>query len=99
MINMGEFVELIKELQEEARYKNKLAEITREFNQENSYSFTNRNEGQAMDILLRYALGNIEWKFDCVWDFILEGHITFIIDGNEVVCRTAEELYTEMEYV
>lgn len=92
MIDKETFCKVIKELREDVAYKDKLADITREYQQENTYCFSSTNESAALDLLLKYVLDE-EWQFDTIWDFVLEGKAIFIIKDKDVVCKTPEELY------
>jgi len=107
MINKEKFVRLIQALERDEEYKMKLNSITRKYNQENCFCFNNKDFSEAFDILLREALDNVEWMYDCVWSFILEnkGEIKFYYKENdkdvELICDSAEKLYdffvSEME--
>jgi len=100
MIDKDSFIKMIKALERDEEYKTALNEITRKFEQDNTFCFSNNDFSKAFDILLRHALDNTEWMYDCVWDYIIEGSkgITFYSkqkDGTDkkIICKTAEELY------
>ena len=101
MISKDNFVKMIRMLEKDEEYKTKLNAITQEYNQENSFCFTNNDFAKAFDILLRESLDNTEWMYDCVWSYILEGReIKFFVptkkggkNDKEIICDTPEKLY------
>ena len=97
MISKEKFSEFVKSLIRDSEYSTKINDLCREYNQENSYCFVNHDTDKAMSVLMRYALDDVEWMYDCVWDFILsEGKpMEFFMDEQKtkITCSTPEELY------
>jgi len=99
MIPKERFIKIIELLEKDEEYKDKLNKLTKEYGQGNEFCYSNNHFSSAFDITLKYALDDIDWMYDCIWNYILEGTPVELMrqDGESIRVFSAGGLYDFME--